>query len=177
MLVQRRAVLLNVHEWSQVCVCLCVCVCGSVCVLAGTEIFQSYCPLSWDYTERQEHCQSVYGFTCTCQRCKVRQYSLPHSCNLLGLHLSWLKQHFLPYVPCLLCLLSSEWSVVGCTYPVWVSVCKHSRSAQNGLWEPDYLCSLTQCTTSCYAGPVSSFEEAAKKCPDLCVCVCVCVRA
>lgn len=38
----------------------------------GTEVFQSYVPISWDYEERQEHLQDVYGFTCACQRCKVR---------------------------------------------------------------------------------------------------------
>lgn len=38
---------------------------------AGTEVFQSYCPLSWDYEERQEHCKDVYGFQCVCQRCQM----------------------------------------------------------------------------------------------------------
>lgn len=39
--------------------------------IAGTEVFQSYCPLSWDYDERQAHCKEVYGFTCICQRCQM----------------------------------------------------------------------------------------------------------
>ena len=41
------------------------------CFIAGTELFQSYCPLSWDYEERQAHCKEVYGFQCTCQRCQM----------------------------------------------------------------------------------------------------------
>ncbi|KAL6760832.1 hypothetical protein V8C86DRAFT_2546141 [Haematococcus lacustris] len=36
---------------------------------AGTEVLQSYCPIGWDYADRQAHCREVYGFTCSCQRC------------------------------------------------------------------------------------------------------------
>ncbi|GFH29424.1 SET domain-containing protein [Haematococcus lacustris] len=35
----------------------------------GTEVLQSYCPIGWDYADRQAHCREVYGFTCSCQRC------------------------------------------------------------------------------------------------------------
>ncbi|KAJ9507575.1 hypothetical protein QJQ45_019243 [Haematococcus lacustris] len=38
---------------------------------AGTEVLQSYCPIGWDYADRQAHCREVYGFTCSCQRCQL----------------------------------------------------------------------------------------------------------
>lgn len=37
---------------------------------AGEQLTASYFPLPWDYTERQERCQTQYGFTCTCPRCR-----------------------------------------------------------------------------------------------------------
>lgn len=52
---------------------------------AGTEVLQSYCPIAWEYDERQEHCQQVYGFTCQCQRCKVScklRLERPRSCTV-----------------------------------------------------------------------------------------------
>ena len=38
---------------------------------AGEELTQSYFPLHWDLEERQERCRELYGFVCTCPRCKV----------------------------------------------------------------------------------------------------------
>lgn len=38
---------------------------------AGTEVVQSYFPLNWSLQERQQQCRDVYGFTCTCPRCKL----------------------------------------------------------------------------------------------------------
>lgn len=38
---------------------------------AGTELFQSYCPLHWGLAERQQQCKDVYGFACTCPRCQT----------------------------------------------------------------------------------------------------------
>ncbi|GAB4815909.1 hypothetical protein N2152v2_002955 [Parachlorella kessleri] len=36
----------------------------------GEELTQSYFPLTWHYSERQQRCLEQYGFTCTCPRCK-----------------------------------------------------------------------------------------------------------
>ena len=37
----------------------------------GTEITSSYVPLHWELAERQEQCQEVFGFECTCLRCRA----------------------------------------------------------------------------------------------------------
>mmetsp|Transcript_2950 Transcript_2950/g.8310 ORF Transcript_2950/g.8310 Transcript_2950/m.8310 type:complete len:377 (+) Transcript_2950:228-1358(+) len=36
---------------------------------AGSEVLQSYFPLNWSYSERQERCKQQYGFECCCPRC------------------------------------------------------------------------------------------------------------
>lgn len=38
---------------------------------SGEELTQSYFPLNWEVEERQERCRELYGFSCTCPRCKV----------------------------------------------------------------------------------------------------------
>ncbi len=40
---------------------------------AGEEITHQYFPLDWPLEERQQQCQYVFGFDCTCARCKVRR--------------------------------------------------------------------------------------------------------
>ncbi|GMH44009.1 hypothetical protein BSKO_11943 [Bryopsis sp. KO-2023] len=37
----------------------------------GTEILQSYFPMTWGLEERQKQLRTVYGFECCCQRCKI----------------------------------------------------------------------------------------------------------
>lgn len=39
---------------------------------AGEEVVMSYFPLHWDLLERQERCQTLFGFVCMCPRCLVR---------------------------------------------------------------------------------------------------------
>ncbi|MEW5313817.1 MAG: hypothetical protein WDW38_005354 [Sanguina aurantia] len=45
----------------------------------GTEVTQSYCPLNWSYADRQQQCNDVYGFSCSCSRCQAvpNTYNLP----------------------------------------------------------------------------------------------------
>lgn len=37
---------------------------------AGEEVTQSYFPLTWVFSQRQERCRGLYGFTCRCPRCR-----------------------------------------------------------------------------------------------------------
>ena len=39
----------------------------------GTEVLASYMPLHWNLETRQQQCREVYGFVCTCPRCKCEQ--------------------------------------------------------------------------------------------------------
>ncbi|KAK9829128.1 hypothetical protein WJX72_004039 [[Myrmecia] bisecta] len=38
---------------------------------AGAEVTQSYFPLNLSLPERQQACNEIYGFACTCMRCQV----------------------------------------------------------------------------------------------------------
>jgi hypothetical protein len=55
---------------------------------AGTEVLQSYVPLSWSLTERQDQTERVYGFTCTCPRC-VLESSTAWQDGLTGSSSGW----------------------------------------------------------------------------------------
>lgn len=44
---------------------------------AGEEVTQSYFPLPWPLTERQQRCRQDYGFECACPRCKARPSAAP----------------------------------------------------------------------------------------------------
>lgn len=36
-----------------------------------TEVLQSYVPISWSYSDRQQYLYDMFGFKCTCMRCKI----------------------------------------------------------------------------------------------------------
>ena len=41
----------------------------------GEEVVISYVPVDWEREARREHVEHVFGFECTCDRCRVEAVS------------------------------------------------------------------------------------------------------
>eukprot|EP01025_Chloroclados_australasicus_P040668 TRINITY_DN4257_c0_g1_i3.p1 TRINITY_DN4257_c0_g1~~TRINITY_DN4257_c0_g1_i3.p1 ORF type:complete len:344 (+),score=37.23 TRINITY_DN4257_c0_g1_i3:162-1193(+) len=63
---------------------------------AGEELTISYFPLDWDYEERQERCNEVYGFNCQCQRCLVESGVQEEQAD--GMNFGYINVFLLKYV-------------------------------------------------------------------------------